>query len=760
MKYIKRHSVAKLFLATILINILGSAMAFYSLPIDVPTTEVNTNETVKSAVQMENNVITSNAVLSSTLNISSGIASTNITSGFWTQVPLRTIAEKLAGRTGGEMGQMGFTLEISTQNPMRMAIGIDTAGVYVSEDGGNNWMIRKDGIHSNGVQSIAFDPANSNILWAAGLQSRVGPVRSYPPDVAYYEAEADGIYRSDDLGRSWTRLRSAAFLRGRAQNQYFAFDPTGATLHNTEIVYVATHDSGLLRTSNGGITWTDVGPTGAIYNAIIRHPVTGDLWLAADDGLWFSDDNALSWVELTRPSTGLVLGIAVHPNDPLKAYIALGIAGVWLTTDGGQNWQELNNGLPNLTWARLTINPINPNIMYVDADKAGGKFPYFSNDAGTSWQRPTQRENGFFTNSRYFSEGLIAHPTQPLSAFDLNPLRVTTDGGLTWSLSGNGISGARRGHGGRSAIAFHPDDPEKMMFFHTDFGATLTEDNGDTWTYVAAPRQSDLGAKSQPGGVYDPTPDSQRVISAVGGWTKQRLAISQDDGETWEILEDMIDDYRYFIWHPQKQNIVYLGTATAGFRSDDAGVTWNHIDAPIRAMHPSNGDIIYALRSVGSGQFEVIRSNNRGNTWSRIGGLLNQHVRNIEVDPKNPDRLYAVGDGSIWIYNGTEWSSRGEADGLERDFFGRAIFERIAIDPKNPNIIYVGQRQWKGPGLGIFRSIDYGQNWESINWNMPTDFNVWSISISPYDSTVWLGTDHGNWRMTPGTDVVFKDGFE
>ena len=748
----KLHFTMKVLLVTILISILGSAIAADSVSVDISITEPN--KAAKSTAQIKNNIATSKSVFS-TLN-----TSINTMSGFWTQVPLRTVDEKLAGRTGGEMGQMGFTLEISTQNPMRMAMGIDTAGVYVSEDGGNNWVIRKDGIYSNGVQSIAFDPANSNTLWAAGLQSRTGPVRSYPPDAAYYEIAADGIYRSDDLGRSWTRLRSAAFLRGRAQNQYFAFGPNEAANKNTEIVYVATHNSGLLRTSNGGITWTDVGPTGAIYNAIIRHPVTGDLWLAADNGLWFSDDSASSWVELSRPSDGLLLGMAIHPNDPLKAYIALGIDGVWLTTDGGKSWHKLDNGLPNLTWARLTINAINPNIMYVDADKAGGAFPYFSNDAGASWQRPIQRENGFFPNSRYFSEGLIAHPTQSLVAFDLNPLRVTTDGGLTWSLSGNGVSGARRGQAGRSAIAFHPSDRNKMMFFHTDFGATLTKDNGDTWAYVAAPRQADLGAKSQPGGVYDPTPGSQRVISAVGGWTEQRLVISQDDGATWEVLEDMIDNYRYFIWHPQDQNVVYLGTATAGFRSDDAGTTWSHIDAPIRAMHPSNGNIIYAFRSVASEQFEVIRSNNRGDTWNRIGGLLNNHIRNIEVDPQNPDRLYAVGDGKIWIYNGIEWSPRGEADGLERDFFGRAIFERIAVDPRNPNIIYVGQRQWKGPGLGVFRSTDYGESWENINWNMPTDFNVWSISVSPYDSTVWLGTDHGNWRMNPSNNTIFKDGFE
>ena len=663
--------------------------------------------------------------------------------GSWVPVPLRTAETKAAGRAGGEMGQMGYTLTISAQDPMRMAMGIDTAGIYVSEDGGYNWAIRKEGIKSYGVQSVAFDITNSEVMWAAG--SRFSLVTS--------SATADGIYRSDDLGRTWTQLRSAVFLRGRAQNQYFAFDPTGATSQGSQVIYAVTHDVGLLRTTNGGGDWTDVSPSGAlsgaIYNAIIRHPVSGDLWLAADEGLWFSSNDALTWTEITRPATGPVSGIAVHPADPLKAYIALGASGVWVTVDGGENWRELANGLPSLTWARLAISPVNPDIIYVDADKAGGDFPYFSNDAGASWQRPVQREEGFFGVGHYFSEGLVSHPTDALTAFSLYPLRKTIDGGKTWSIVGNGVSGARRGEAGQSAIAFRPDDPKKMMFFHTDWGSSLTEDSGDTWTYVPAPSQAG-NTETQPGGAYDPRPSSKRVVSAVGGWYDQSLAISQDDGATWTVLAGTVDDYKYFAWHPQSQDVIYAGTTTAGLRSDDAGDTWNPISRPIRAMYPGNGDIIYALNSVSSWQFEVMRSNNRGDTWSRVGSVLSGAVRDIAVDPQNPDRLYVVGDDAIWVYDGTNWSKRNETNGLESDFFGRMLWTRIAVDPRHPNIVYAGQKPWEGHGRGIFRSIDYGQNWENINWNMPVDLNIWSISVSPHDSTVWLATDYGNWRMTPG----------
>lgn len=155
---------------------------------------------------------------------------------FWQLVPMRTAAEKAKGMAGGEMGQIAYTLAISAKDPNCMAMGIDTAAVYVSTNGGRNWELRRNGIHSNGVQSIAFDPVNTDVLWAAGLRSPASPKRRFPPDPKQFGGKADGIYRSDDLGKSWTLVFKAVFMRGQAQNEYFAFDPAGDSPRKLKLV--------------------------------------------------------------------------------------------------------------------------------------------------------------------------------------------------------------------------------------------------------------------------------------------------------------------------------------------------------------------------------------------------------------------------------------------------------------------------------------------------------------------------------------------
>jgi len=92
----------------------------------------------------------------------------------WVAVPLRTAEQKTAGFAGGEMGQMGFCLTISRKDPSRLAMSLDTAGVYISRDGGATWQVRRSGLRSNGAASVAFDPENANVLFADGGQHRAG----------------------------------------------------------------------------------------------------------------------------------------------------------------------------------------------------------------------------------------------------------------------------------------------------------------------------------------------------------------------------------------------------------------------------------------------------------------------------------------------------------------------------------------------------------------------------------------------------------
>ena len=125
-----------------------------------------------------------------------------------------------------------------------------------------------------------------------------------------------------------------------------------------------------------------------------------------------SKDKDLSWTSLGptgvfstgAPQWGIVGGrtksIAIHPNDPLTLYIGTAQGGIWKTTDGGENWQDIGYGLESLAFGAIAIDPDNPETIYAGSGEVcyffgyigfDGKGIYKSTDGGNSW---TQITNG------------------------------------------------------------------------------------------------------------------------------------------------------------------------------------------------------------------------------------------------------------------------------------------------------------------------------------------------------------------------------
>jgi photosystem II stability/assembly factor-like uncharacterized protein len=243
---------------------------------------------------------------------------------------------------------------------------------------------------------------------------------------------------------------------------------------------------------------------------------------------------------------------------------------------------------------------------------------------------------------------------------------------------------------------------------------------------------------------------------AVTTWVRpaaQQMAAPIDTAQLTELRWRMIGPHRAsrskaIAGIPDRPHTFYMGVVNGGvWKTTDAGRIWTPIfdDQPTGsigsiAVAPSNADVIYV--GTGEGQQRpdlatgdgMYKSTDGGRTWTHLGLRDTHQIAHIIVDPKNPDRLFVAALGHPYGPN--------EERGIFRSSDGGRTFQKVlykdentggsdvAFDPGNPDIVYATlwearQGPWEnaafsGPGSGVYKSIDGGNNWRPLTKGLPT----------------------------------------
>ena len=174
----------------------------------------------------------------------------------------------------------------------------------------------------------------------------------------------------------------SAGLPNACRSTTIAFDPTDPT-----VMYAAasngtntTADNGLYKTTNGGQTWTRLGPELPI-TAVAVSPTNPLLIYTGGTGLRKSTDGGSTWTNLSPGTIGPVSAVVFHPTAPGTVFVGCegngNTQGVWKTTDGGTTWTK-----PLVFYGYTTIlfHPTDPSIVY-----ASGGTVHKSTDGGDHW---------------------------------------------------------------------------------------------------------------------------------------------------------------------------------------------------------------------------------------------------------------------------------------------------------------------------------------------------------------------------------------
>ena len=260
-------------------------------------------------------------------------------------------------------------------------------------------------------------------------------------------------------------------------------------------------------------------------------------------GVYRSSDGGTSWQKVLFKSNDIgAIDLAFDPQNSRTIYATLWNtrrppwaiyppsygpgSGIFKSTDGGDHWQQLTEGLPTERVGRIgiTVAPGNSNLIYAIIDAKQGGL-YRSDDAGASWHKAAD-DHRIWGRGWYFCN-VVVDPKDPETVYVSNTsLYRSTDGGKNWTP----IRGAPGGDDYHQ-LWIYPDDPKRMVLA-SDQGTIVTEDGAATWSswynqptaqlyHVAADYRFPYwatGAQQDSGAIGVPTRSGHTEIS-MHDWT-------------------------------------------------------------------------------------------------------------------------------------------------------------------------------------------------------------------------------------------------
>jgi len=290
----------------------------------------------------------------------------------------------------------------------------------------------------------------------------------------------------------------------------------------------------------------------------------------------------------------------------------------------------------------------------------------------------------------------------------------SNDDAASWSRSDNGLTG-----GGVTALVIDPVNRD-TVYAGTGGGVFKSADGGASWSAV------NIG--------LTPLPVVALAIDPISPGTLY-AASYEDDGVLF---------FQFNL-----------------FKSTNGGASWNISNSPFGygsalAIEPGDPNVIYAGTQCGPNwdctgvqSGDVSKSTNGGARWrgsdTRLVGL--SIVRALAIDPANSKVIYAGGEtcmadcGSASVFRSTDGGASWAASATGLPASSASAF---AIDPGNPNIIYVGTDR------GVFRSTDGGASWSDFNVGL-INLSVHALVIDPSGARLHAGTSNGVFDYQYGT---------
>ena len=585
------------------------------------------------------------------------------------------------------------------------------------------------------LSASVFGEIEARCIGPATMSGRITDIDcpNDDPFTIYVGTGGGGVWKSQDAGLNFKSVfdkheQSIGCITVDQSNSQIIWAGTGEINTRNSVSY----GSGLYKSTDGGETWKNMGFQDSERIAEVRvHPtdsdivyvaVLGHLWSDHKTrGLYKTTDGGKNWEQLlyVDEKTGCI-DVDLDPQNPDIVYAAMWQvrrwpyffesggpgSGLYKSTDGGKNFRELREGLPagNLGRIDLDIAPSRPNRVYAIVEGQPEETGlYRSDDLGERWERVS---NAFAVKARPFYLSIIkVDPLDFNRVYSMSlQLSVSENGGkaFTSSVSGGGV------HSDHQALWINPKDPNHVMV-GTDGGLYISRDRSRNFMKVKTLPVSQF---------YRVTTDDAIPYNVYGGlqdngsWTGPSAAAGGVLNRHWNkvgggdgFCTEVDKKYpNYVYWESQGGNLNRLDR--------DTGENKSIVPYPEKGMEPNRFNWNAPLASsptrdnvIYFGSQYLFRSENQGDSWTRISP---------DLTTDNPEK-----------------QNQEESGGLTKDQTdaeNHCTIFTIAESPLDAQVIWVGTDDGN-----VQVTRNGGQSWENVTANIP------NLPPATWCSSLWPG---------------------
>ncbi len=516
-------------------------------------------------------------------------------------------------------------------------------GVYRTTDGGRTWtrvLYRDD---QTGAIDVTFDPTDPKIVYAALWQ-----VRRQPWNFSS-GGPGSGLFRSSDGGVTWTELKGKGLpdgILGRIDVAVSAADPKRV------YAMIEARQGGLYRSDDHGEHWSLVSQDGRIrqrawyFSKVYADPKAVDTVYVVNTGLMRSTDGGKTF-NLVPATHGDHHALWLDPTDP-RRMINGNDGGASISLDGGATWSTQDNQ-PTAAFYHVATDNRFPYWVYgAQQDNSNLATASYSDD-GTigprDWYPAGGGECGFVLPDPRDSQIIYSDSENTISRFNRHAMQSQDISAWPVDNSGHPADELLHRFNWTSPLMLSPHDPDAL--YVASEVVWKTTDHGLSWRIISP----DLTRN-----------DKSKQTASGGPLTKDITSVEYYD-TIFTLAESPL--VKGMIWAGTDDGLVQL--------TEDDGAHWQAVTpaalppwSTVSMIDPSPHDAATAYMAIDRHKLDDIkpyafRTTDKGRSWTAISAGLPEGavVHAVREDPVRPGLLYAATELGVFVsfHDGALWQN-------------------------------------------------------------------------------------------------------